>query len=138
MISDLQISLNKIDIKHRDDLEDVAERLRGDAVFITASSIADLFIRDILAALKERGLPSAFVLPDKDRSGVTIALFNEPGEQGRKIAEMVLKVIGGQSPADIKPKIFRKTELTFNLKEAKEMDIKIPFNLVVEATELIK
>ncbi len=138
MISDLQISLNKIDIKQRDDLEDVADRLSGDAVFITASSIADLFIHDILAVLKERGLPSAFVLPDKDRTGVTIALFNGPGEQGRKIAEMVLKVLDGQSPADIKPEIFRKTELTFNLREAKEMNIKVPFNLVVEATELIK
>ena len=51
---------------------------------------------------------------------------------------MVLRVLDGQGPADIKPEIFRKTELTFNLKEAKEMDIKVPFNLVVEATELIK
>jgi putative ABC transport system substrate-binding protein len=138
MISDLQISLNKIDIKHRDDLEDVADRLRGDAVFITASSIADLFIHDILTVLKKRGLPSAFVLPDKDRTGVTVALFNEPGEQGRKIAEMVLRVLDGQNPVDIKPEIFRKTELTFNLKEAEEMNIKLPFNLVVEATELIR
>jgi putative ABC transport system substrate-binding protein len=138
MVSDLQISLNKIDIKQRDDLEDVADRFRGDAVFITASSMADLFIHDILAALKERALPSAFVLPDRDRNGVTIALFNAPGEQGRKIAEMVLRVLDGQSPGDIKPKIFRKTELTFNLKEAKEMNIKLPFNLVVDATELIK
>jgi len=138
MITDQQISLNKIDIRDREDLENVAASVRGDAVFITASSIADLFIHDILAVLKKRGLPSAFVLPDKDTNGVTITLFNGPGEQGRKIAEMVLKVIDGEDPADIKPEILRKTELTFNLKEANEMGIKIPFNLVVEATELIR
>lgn len=131
-----QLALNQINLKSREDLNKAT--LKGDALFLTGSGIAASMLDEILALAKGRQQPSASVFPDRDEAGITIALYHDPLAQGRKIAEIAALVIAGRSPAEIKVESLRNTELMFNLKEAKNIGVKIPFQLVAEASKVIK
>lgn len=133
------IGLNRINIKTSAELEKIISTISGDAAFITGSSIISLGLKDILAVLKKNSIPSVSPLPDKKELGVIITLYQAPAELGEKAAEMVAKILLlGKKPRDIKPEVFRNTELVFNLREARDMGVKIPINLVAEAIKVIK
>lgn len=134
----LKITLVKIDIKGIQDIQGMNLQKSTDAAFITGSSIVSQWLGEILALLKEQNLPSAFVLPDKNENGVTIALFQGAGEQGEKAAEIAARVLLGEQAKEIAAEVLRSTELVFNLKEAKAMGMKNPMKLIVEATRVIK
>jgi len=138
LAADLKFSLNKIHIADSSDLEELTHKSKGDAFFITGCSVINLLADDILSTLKKHQLPLLFTLPDHNESGATLTLYHNPQDQGRKIAEMTLQVIAGTRPGEIKPEVLRNTELVFNLREVKNLDVKIPFQLIAEATKLVK
>ena len=132
-----QISLNRIDLKERGDIRK-AQLAKGDAIFMTGSVVVATMLDEIVAAAKPHQQPSASMFPDQDEAGMTIALYHDPITQGRKIADLAAQVISGRQPAQIKPETLRSTSLMFNLREAKNMGVKIPFQLVAEAGKVIK
>jgi putative ABC transport system substrate-binding protein len=132
-----QLSLNRINLKNRDDLKK-APLDKGEALFLTGSSIVASMLDEILTLAKSRQQPSVSIFPDPDEAGITIALYHDPQDQGRKTAEMAALVLAGRPPGEIKTESLRNTELTFNLREAKNIGVKIPFQLVAEAGKVIK
>jgi putative ABC transport system substrate-binding protein len=132
-----QLTLNRINLKNREDLKK-APLAKGDAIFLTGSSVVAAMLDEILALAKNHQQPSVGIFPDRDEAGITIALYHDPLAQGRKIAEIAAQVLSGRAPGDIKPEALRNTELMFNLKEAKNIGVKIPFQLVAEASKVIK
>lgn len=131
-----QLTLNRINLKDRDELKKALEK--GDALFLTGSSVVASLLDEILTMARKRQLPSVGTFPDRDEAGITIALYHDPLSQGIKTAELVAQILAGRSPAEIKPESLRNTELMFNLKEAKQIGVKIPFQLVAEASKVIK
>lgn len=132
-----QLTLNPIDLKNREDLKK-ATLDKGEALFLTGSGVVASMLDEILAMARTRQQPSAGTFPDRDEAGITITLYHDPLTQGRKIAEIAALVLAGRSPREIKPESLRNTELMFNLKEAKNIGVKIPFQLVAEASKVIK
>lgn len=132
-----QLNLNRINLKDREDLRKAALD-RGDAIFLTSSSVVASMLDEILALAKKHQQPSVGIFPDREEAGITIALYHDPLAQGRKIAEIAAQVLAGHPPNGIKPESLRNTELMFNLKEAKNIGVKIPFQLVAEASKVIK
>ena len=132
------IKVSEYDIRSRKDVEQLRDSGNDDAVFITGSALAHLWIDDILAIAHEERHPTADIFPDPLEAGVLITLYPPPQAQGKRAAEMVKAILAGARPTDIEPELFRETELVFNLVAAEYIGIKFPIQLIVEATRVIK
>ncbi len=132
------ITLEEINVRSRNDIKRLEGLTEDDAVFITGSSLAHLWINDILTATAKDKDPVADVFPDPDETGVLMTLYHPPKDQGVKAAEMVSRILGGEHPENIASGVHRETELVFNLIEANKIGIKLPIQLIVEATRVIK
>jgi putative ABC transport system substrate-binding protein len=128
----------EIDIRSRPDLEKL-KVTKADAVFITGSSLAHLWLDEILNILRKEQIPAADIFPDDSQAGVLLSLYQPPLAQGQMAAEMVSKILrGGEKPASIPPHIFRDTELVFNLVSARYLGITFPIQMISEATRVVQ
>jgi putative ABC transport system substrate-binding protein len=131
------IKTERIDVRSRDDL-DKLKTTKSDVVFMTGSSIAHLWLDDIITILDEKQIPVADIFPDDSESGVLMTLYQPSHTQGEMAAEMAWKILLGAKPADVTAHIFRDTELVLNLVEAKHLGINFPIQLLIEATRVIE
>jgi ABC-type uncharacterized transport system substrate-binding protein len=105
---------------------------------MTGSSIAHLWLDDIITILDEKQIPVADIFPDDAESGVLMTLHQPSHEQGGMAAEMAWQILLGAKPADVAAHIFRDTELVLNLVEARHLGINFPIQLLIEATRVIE
>ncbi len=133
-----KIDLVKVDIRSHDDLKKLKAVGSEDGVYVTGSSMAHTWLVDIMDVLKGKEVPTVGIFPDTDEKGVLITLFHPPEEQGKAAAELASRIIGGERAENIAPVLLRKTELVFNLVEARAVGITFPIQLIVEATRVIK
>ncbi|NTW70609.1 MAG: hypothetical protein HGB23_12350 [Chlorobiaceae bacterium] len=131
------IKTEKIDIGSYPDLNKLKAG-NTDAVFITGSSLAHLWIKDILSILKKRQIPTTDIFPDDSDAGLLITLSHPPLVQGKMAAEMALQILLNKKPDAIPPYTSRDTELVYNLVEAKIIGITIPIDQLIEANRVIK
>jgi putative ABC transport system substrate-binding protein len=131
------IKTEKIDLRVHADLDGI-KRKNLDAVFITGSSLAHLWLDGILSILKKEKVPSADIFPDDSESEVLITLFHPPNMQGQKAAEMATQIMRGTPPGNIPAHTFRDTELVLNLVEARYLGITFPIQLLISATKVIE
>ena len=131
------MKVEKIDIRGRADLDGLKTK-NPDAVFITGSSLAHLWLDDIMAILRREKIPTADIFPDFAEAGVLMTLFQPPHQQGQLAAEMAAQILLGKKPANIMAYTFRDTELVFNLVEARHFGIIFPIELLIEATKVIE
>jgi len=131
------IIIEKINIRSRDDLAKF-KAIESDVVFMTGSSMAHLWLDDIMLILDEKKIPVADIFPDNMESGVLMTLYQPSNLQGEMAAEMVWQILLGAKPDDVNAHVFRDTELVFNLLEAKRLGINFPIQLLIEATKVIE
>ncbi len=132
------IDLSRVDIRSQTDIKKIKGIGRSDAVYVTGSALAHIWIEDILALLQEKKVPVVDIFPDPAEAGILITLFHPPDQQGDRAAEIAAKIIGGEPAENIGPELLRETELVFNLLEARQLGITFPIQLIVEATRVIK
>ncbi len=133
-----RIDLSRADIRSHDDIKKLLKVNKDDAVYFTCSSLAHIWKKDILSLLRKKRTPAVDVFPDRNIDGMLITLYQPPEPQGEKAAGIAAKIINGAEPETIVPELLRKTELVFNLIEAKGLGVEMPMQLVVEATEVIR
>lgn len=138
LLEQQSLKVKKLDIRTRKDLVQLNTIANDDAVLIVGSSIAHLWLEEILAATRREKVPTADIFPDKDEQGVLITLYQPAREQGESASAMVLDIMKGKRVDTIPPRVFRDTELVFNMNEARKLNISIPVKLVIEATRIIK
>jgi len=131
------IKIAKIDIQAQSDLDKLKTK-RPDVVFITGSSLAHLWLNDLVTILEKQQIPVADIFPDENEAGVLMTLFQPSQTQGEMAAEMAWQILQGTKPADIAPYTLRDTELVFNLVEARRLGIDFPIQLLIEATRVIE
>jgi putative ABC transport system substrate-binding protein len=131
------IKTERIDIRSRTDL-DKLKTIESDVIFMTGSSMAHLWLDDIITILDEKLAPVADIFPDVTESGVLMTLYQPSHTQGEMAAEMAWQILRGAKPADVPAHIFRDTELVLNLVEAKHLGINFPIQLLIEATRVIE
>jgi len=137
MAEEQDIKVEKINIRSKTDL-DKLQTIKSDVVFISGSSMAYLWLDDIMGSLEKKQIPAAAIFPDVTESGVLMTLYQPPQFQGEMAADMVWQVLHGTKPTDISAYTFRDTELVFNLVEAKHIGINFPIQLLIEATRVIE
>jgi putative tryptophan/tyrosine transport system substrate-binding protein len=138
MLASMQnIQTRGIDIRAREDVDRLSAT-DEDAVFVTGSSLAHLWIEDILSMARKKKNPVADIFPDPAEAGILMTLYQPPHEQGEMAAQMASRVLHGEDPQTIPFHVFRDTELVFNLVEARHIGLTFPIQLVIEATRVIK
>lgn len=132
------IPIARVDIRSHGDLRKLKGIGKNDAVYITGSALAHIWIEDILSLLWQKRVPSVDIFPDPAELGVLITLYQPSEQQGKKAAEIVAKIISGEKVENIPPEILRTTELVFNQSEGNKLGITFPLQLIVEATRVVK
>ena len=122
--------------RHQDAREKLAGR-KMDAVLVTGSSIAHMALGQIIEYAKGQRIPYASFFLSTDTLAL-VALAANPELQGERIADKVQKILDGIPPDKIRSEAASEVELIFNLKDATAMGMKLPMELVTEATRLVK
>jgi putative ABC transport system substrate-binding protein len=88
--------------------------------------------------VRKAKIPTGTTIAGGEGSGIVLTLSANPQEQGREAARATAKVARGAKPSSIPFEQPKKIDLIINLKEANDMGLKIPFDLLTAATKVIK
>jgi putative ABC transport system substrate-binding protein len=107
------------------------------ALFITSSSVIASVYPNVLRIANSKRIPTAsFIMHDE--MFPTILLSPDPEEIGREAARKLIDYLKGKPINKIPVTCSKNIDIVFNLKDAQALGIKIPMNLVTEATRIIK
>jgi putative ABC transport system substrate-binding protein len=109
-----------------------------DALLLTTCSTGMLNIKDIIDIARSSKIPTAALIGGGENQGVVLTISADPDEQGKELAGMVNKVLGGTKPSEIPFKKPTKVEMIINLKEANSLGINIPADIKSLATKVIE
>ncbi len=125
----------KFNVKRADDISKVG---KVDALFLTTGCAAMHCVTSIVSTVRKEKIPTASTIGGGEQSGVILTLSANPDEQGRAAARIAARVLRGDRPASIPIDQAKKIDLIINLKEATDMGLKVPFDLLTSATKVIR
>lgn len=109
-----------------------------DALFLT-TGCADIYrLNDIIKIARKAKIPTASIIGGGENSGIILTIAADPYEQGREAAKLTAKVIRGTKPSALPVQEPEKVDIIINLKEAENIGLKVPFDLLTSATKVIK
>jgi len=117
----------------RHDIKDEGDNIKlpeAEAVFLTTASNVIKNIAGIIAQAQAQKVPTAALLGHAAEQGVILTLYANPEQEGREAAAMVAEILRGKAPAAIPANNSPKIEMAINLKEAKDLGLNIPFDLL--------
>lgn len=109
-----------------------------DALLLTTGCAAMHCVSNITAIARKAKVPTASTIAGGETAGVILTIAADPHEQGREAAKIVAKVLRGAKPASIPVEQPKKISVIINLREATDMGLKVPFDLLTSATKVIK
>jgi putative ABC transport system substrate-binding protein len=128
----------KMAVKRVDDAKALTFAGKADVLLISVSSVANEALDDLVKAAHGGKIPTLSQLGGSAEHGVILTLSPSAAEQGEAAARITAKLLNGESPASIAPEVPRLVELVLNLKEAGNLGLKPPLDLVSDATRVIK
>jgi putative ABC transport system substrate-binding protein len=108
------------------------------ALLLTTTSAGMINIKDIVEIARRDKIPTAALMGGGEDAGIVLTIAADPKEQGKELAAMVEKVLGGADPSDITLRKPRQVEIVINLKEAKAMGLRIPADILKSAGRVIR
>ncbi len=128
----------RMPIKRPDDARRLAFTGKADAVFISTSAAANEALTVIVKSAHASKIPTVSQTGGCGEKGVILSLAPSAAEQGETAGRIAARVLKGDTPASISPEVPRLVELVLNLKEANSIGIKVPMDLITDATRVIK
>lgn len=125
----------KFNVKRQEDLAKIAN---VDALLLTTGCAAMHCVTNIISTVRKSRIPTAATIGGGEQSGIILTLSANPQEQGRTAARMVARALKGDKPSAIPVEPPKKIDLIINLKEATDMGLKVPFDILTSATKVIK
>lgn len=119
-------------------IDDASKIANVDALFLTTSCAAMHCVNNITGIARKAKIPTATSISGGELSGIILTIAANPQEQGREAAELAAKILKGAKPASLPQQMPKKIDLIINLKEATDMGLKVPFDLLTSATKVIK
>lgn len=129
-------AVTALNMKNASDIESMLSGVKINAIFITASSMANSVFPSVLRAAEDRRIPTASLIVRGDMNA-TMTLSNNPDEMGREAADKLVALLKGASPKDIPASCSKRIELVVNLRDARKIGIRVSMDLVTEATKVI-
>ncbi len=118
--------------------EDTSKIAHVDALFLTTGCAAMHCVNNTLGIARKARIATATTIGGGENSGIILTLAANPQEQGREAAKIVAKIIRGARPGAIPVQMPKRIDMIINLREANEIGVKIPFDLLTAATRVIK
>ena len=125
----------KFNVKKPDDIAKISQ---VDALFLTTGCAAMHCVTNIISTVRKAKIPTATTIGGGEQSGIILTLSANPQEQGREAAKMTARALKGENPSSIAIGQPKKIDLIINMKEATDMGLKVPFDLLTSATKVIK
>jgi len=111
---------------------------KADAVLIAAGAVANVDIDFIVKNAHKANIPTVSMLGGSADHGVILTVAPSATEQGETAARMIARILRGEKPSAIPVTAPQLIELVVNLKEAGAIGIKVPADLIADATKVIK
>jgi putative tryptophan/tyrosine transport system substrate-binding protein len=128
----------RMSVRKPDDAKKLVFAGKADAVFITMSAAANEALDAIVKAAHSAKIPTISQTGGAGEKGVILSLAPSASEQGEAAGRMAARLLRGENPAGIPPEVPKLVELVLNLKEANTLGIKVPMDLITDATRVIK
>jgi putative ABC transport system substrate-binding protein len=109
------------------------------ALILTACSagMCEPHLPAVVQKANELKIPTAAMIEGaEDLVVLTISASSQ--EQGKHVADMAQKILGGVKPADIPPRDPEEIEIIINVKQAKSIGLDVPGELISKATRVIE
>lgn len=118
--------------------DDIAKITNVEALFLTTGCAAMHCVNNIIGVARKAKIPTGTTIGGGEGSGIILTLSANPQEQGKEAAKIAARIFKGAKPASVPFEPPKKIDLIVNLKEATDMGLKIPFDLLTTATRVIK
>jgi putative ABC transport system substrate-binding protein len=125
----------KINFKKSDDVSKIKN---VDALFLTTGCAAMHCVNNIIGTARKAKIPTVTTIGGGENNGIILTIAANPAEQGREAAERAVKILNGAKPSSLPVELPKKIDMIINIKEANDMGLKIPFDLLSAATKVIK
>lgn len=126
---------SKINFKKTGDVSKIGN---VDALFLTTGCAAMQCINNIIGTARKEKMPTVTTIGGGENNGIILTIAANPAEQGREAAERAAKILKGAKPSSLPVEQPKKIDMIINIKEANDMGLKIPFDLLSAATKVIK
>jgi putative ABC transport system substrate-binding protein len=109
------------------------------AVILTACSAGMCMphLPRIVQKANELKIPTAAMLEGVEDL-VVLTISASPQEQGKNVADIARKILGGVKPGDIPPRDAEQIDIIINVKLAKSIGLEVPPDLLSKATRVIE
>src|SRR5215470_2117386 len=137
----LNVTLQSTEVRDREDLELAFTKLmreRPSGLLMTADSVHQRYIDDILMFASKNQLPAMYQLKENVERGGLMSYGASVADLLRRAATYVDKVLKGAKPADLPVEQPTKFELVINLKTAKALGLTIPPSLLLRADQMLE
>jgi len=128
----------RMPIKKSEDARRLVFAGKADAVLISMSAAANEAVDGIVKNAHAAKIPTVSQTGGSGEKGVILTLAPSPTEQGEAAGRIAARMLRGDNPASIPPEVPKLVELVLNLKEANALGIKVPMDLITDATRVIK
>jgi putative ABC transport system substrate-binding protein len=128
----------RMPIRKVDDARRLVFAGKADAVFVSVSAAANEALDSIIKNAHGSKIPTLSQTGGTAEKGVILSLAPSPIEQGEAAARLTARVLKGENPSSIPPEVPKLVELVLNLKEANALGLKVPLDLITDATRVIK
>jgi putative ABC transport system substrate-binding protein len=128
----------RMPVKKPEDAKKLVLAGKADLVLISVSAVANEAIDAIIKTAEAAKMPTISQFSDTAERGVVLSLAPSPAEQGEAAGKLTARILRGEKPAGIPAEVPKLVELVVNLKEAGVMGIKVPIDLISDATKVIK
>ena len=125
-------------IRRSEDAKKLAFADKADAVLISVSSVVNAALDVVVQSAHSAKVPTISQTGGTAEHGVILSLAASATEQGESAARVVARILRGASPSSMPMEVPKAVGLVLNLKEAGELGIKVPFDLITDATNVIK
>jgi putative ABC transport system substrate-binding protein len=136
----LVVSVTEVNTLSASTLENGLNSLidRSDVIIATESSIVCRNFDRIISRTREHNIPVAATMPDSAEKGALVSLEIDPQEQGHLAADIAVRLLEGATPDHLTLLNPRRIDLVVNMRTAREMGLKLPFQVLGNATRVIK
>jgi len=137
----LRIGIQSLEVKGPDDFEkafQAATKKRAEALMVSTGGFFAFHQKRIVELAVKSRLPAMYGNVQYVDAGGLMSYTADRKEQFRRAAEIVDKILKGTNPADIPVERPKSFDLVINLIAADRIGLKVPPNVLVRATRVIR
>jgi putative tryptophan/tyrosine transport system substrate-binding protein len=128
----------RMPVRRAEDVRKLVFTGKADAVFLSVSAVVNEAIDAVMKSAHDTKVLTISQTGGTAEHGVILSLAPSASEQGEAAARLAVRMLKGENPAGIPVAFPKQVELVLNLKEAGEIGLKVPFDLITDATKVIK